>query len=969
MKVRSIANKLLFAFGAIALLSLVAAIIGLDGFQRISNTQDSVVNKAVPILRDAHSLTELNSRIGASAQRMMESGNDEQLLQFKQLLKQQFQVFSPLLDSLKNQGISDEFLLPIELSVTNLQRILEQRTTQIGTQIHLQNELDSLSSQLIDNTVELNDMADSLVANAATTTTAVTSSLYDQVDDGASSGTLYEIFDRLIEVDIDALEKMYELRQRSANLNQIVSRVTKENQIEIINQLESRASGNVAIIQRRISEIIDPQRKARARQLLESVHLDAGPISISNIFTNQKLLIALQDQLAASEKEYNDQASRLNTIVNELSITSGRALTKASSAAQKSLEDSRQKFVWTAVAALFIMALILWRYVHHDVIRRLLILKDATLSIASGNLDHPVDDSGADELSEMARVLRLFRDNAIEKVKLDKELQQYKDNLEQTVRERTIQLEQTNARLAEEVAQHDIAREKAEQANQAKTDFLATISHELRTPLSGALGTLNLLRYTELSGKQLQYLNAVDTANSVLLDILDNVLGYSHVRAGKVELEHKAFDLVKLSHNVVSVMAAAAQEKGNTLDLQLEQGIPENLIGDSGKLTQVLMNLLGNASKFTEQGEIQLKVNLASFDSNTAILKFEVIDSGIGMDESRKEEMFKAFTQVDSSISRRYGGIGLGLAICRRLVDTMSGQIELESEPGKGTRIWFQLPFELSDKNEQTHPGKSHIRSSSQTVLMVEDDPTNREVTHSYLTHSGHTVVARNDGEAALAYLKKTIPDLILLDVSLPGVSGLDVLKKIRASNNPAIKNIAVIAMSAHVFEEEVATYLSAGMDGFLGKPFSSEDLDRAISRVQANANKPITQGKYHQPKHNFHNWKHSPLIEESVMKDDIALLGYDRVVQLLNILKSSGQEYLDQFSELEDQKTNGENSNVVDIAHRMRSATGNFGFLRLSALLQYIEKSDKDCIELLPDVGTLFQASIKAADELLERI
>jgi two-component system sensor histidine kinase TorS len=299
----------------------------------------------------------------------------------------------------------------------------------------------------------------------------------------------------------------------------------------------------------------------------------------------------------------------------------------------------------------------------------------------------------------------------------------------------------------------------------------------------------------------------------------------------------------------------------------------------------------------------------------------------------------------------------------------MGGQIELGRTLGKGTRIWFQLPFELSGQDELTHPVESYIRPSAQTVLMVEDDPTIREVTHNYLTHSGHTVVAINDGEAALAYLKKTIPDLILLDVSLPGVSGLDVLKKIRASNNPAIKNIAVIAMSAHVFDEEVATYLSAGMDGFLGKPFSWEDLDRSISQVQTSANKPVTKGKYHQQKHNLHNWKHAPLIEESVMKDDIALLGHDRVVQLLNILKSSGQEYLDQFSALKDQKTIGENSDVADIAHRMRSASGNFGFVRLSALLHYIEKSDKDCFELLPDVRALFQASIKAADELLERV
>ncbi len=961
MKFNSIANKLLFAYGAIALLLLLAAAIGLGGFQNVSNTQDSVVNKAVPVLRNAHEVTELNSRLSAIVQSMDKALSDQQRKQTLDLLDHHIQAFSPLVSSLEDQGVDNYFLQSIENTVENLRKILDERNDQIGNRIRLQQQMKSLTDLLITNTVELNSMANSLVANAAATTTAVTSSLYDLVEQQAPPPILYNVFDRLVEIDIDALERMYELRQSSASLSQIINRVSKETKISTIDATEQRAINIVSILKRRINEINDPHRKRRAGELLQSMHLDAGPINISNIFTTRRSLLEAHSTLIESEQRYQSEADRLNVIVSELSSTSGRVLTEASAAARRSLNDSRQTFFLSALVALVLMAFILWRYVHHDVIRRLLGLKEATLSIAGGNLDHPVDASGNDEVSKMAQALWLFRDNAIAKEELNEELNQYKDNLEVTVQERTLQLEQANQRLAEEVAQHDVARERAEHANQAKTDFLATISHELRTPLSGALGTLNLLSQTNLSSKQTQYLNAVDTANSLLLNILDNVLGYSQVRAGKIEVEFNSFDLHRLVTNLVSVMEASAREKGNKIFLKINCELPPQLKGDSGKLNQILMNLLGNAAKFTENGEITLSVNLLESSNKVFKFMFEVRDTGIGIETQHKEELFKAFTQADNSISRSYGGVGLGLAICRRLVNKMGGNIELESELNIGTVVRFDLPFGAT-KAIPKKISKSVVKSSpGRKILVIEDDPTNMEVAQQYLIQSGYYVTTASNGESALTQMESVLPDLALLDISLPGIDGLEVLKRIRKHNIKEIRNMPVIAMSAHVFEEEVQQYLAAGMDGFLGKPFTIDDLNNAVNQVSIG---DVFVSKSQPETYQIDSWRRRIIIDGSIIRNDIELLGQEKVSQLLGVFKKSGNRYLEQIAACIAEENSREISNV---AHRMKSASGNFGFLRLSALLHIVENDENQQTSQLEEITPLFYESIRAADELIE--
>jgi two-component system sensor histidine kinase TorS len=534
----------------------------------------------------------------------------------------------------------------------------------------------------------------------------------------------------------------------------------------------------------------------------------------------------------------------------------------------------------------------------------------------------------------MGKALRGFRTNAIHNRKLDEELRQHKAHLEELVEERSEQLHETNQMLSEEVQNHALARAKAEQASQAKTAFLATMSHELRTPLSGALGTLRLLSDTTLETQQRDYMNIINAANASLLDIVNDILGYSQLEAGRLNIENRRFELTELVNNVIGLMKVSVGEKNNSLKLTME---PENehsyaLLGDSGKLHQILINMVGNANKFTDNGSIELRVSSKPGTRTDSVnLQFSVIDTGIGIAQDKQEEIFQAFTQVDASSARHYGGIGLGLAICERLVNAMGGKISLQSKLDEGTTISFNIDAEICravSPIPSASQRNAHITAGI-TVLMVEDDATNSMVTDNYLRHLGHQVIAAQSGEEAISLLDKGGLSLILLDISLPGIDGLTILNYIRTHTDKTIANLPVIAMSAHVFSEEVDYYLCAGMNGFLGKPFSLEDLEHAIIEAISGHEVIITNTS-----HADEPGKINPF-DTSVIENDICRLGLDSVEKLATLFFQSAAELRAELIEAMEQDNFEE---LARLAHRLNGAASNFGLLRLCALLARIE-------------------------------
>jgi two-component system sensor histidine kinase TorS len=965
MRKLGIAAKLYLAFGSIFLLAIVASSVGWKGFLQVAESQHSVIDQAIPGLRQAHRLSALNASIGAAAQQLLRVNNELERIEISSVLFSKVNLVHTLLDDFQQKGFSAGSLQALNDTVLKIEHKLHQQDELVRKRNYQQAHFDQLASQLITATEELNELADSLVANAAATSTAITSSLYDLVRKNASKQQLYKVFDRIVEVDLDAMERMYELRLRSSILTGLFNQVAKESDLAELNSLRQKTSETLSILKRRVNEINDPKRREIATDLLTLMEVDNGPLYIYGIFESKISLMEINQALSTLSVETGEASRSLNGIVSELNATGGALINRVSTTAKQSLDTSRRWFGFISVILLIVAAAILWWFIKRNVIRRLLSLESATRSITDGNYNVHIIVEGHDELTDMGKALRGFRNNAIDNQKLDKELREHKAHLEELVEERSEQLRETNEMLLEEAQNHALAREKAEQANQAKTAFLATMSHELRTPLSGALGTLRLLSETPLQPNQSNFVHIINSANTTLLDIVNDILGYSQLEAGKLKIVTRPFNLSELLNNAIGLMKVSVQEKHNSLKLVKDTSLLNWLIGDPGKLHQILINLIGNANKFTDNGAITLKVSSHLNETNNSVsIHFSVADNGIGIAKNKQAKIFQAFTQVDTSSARRYGGIGLGLAICDRLVDAMGGKIFLDSELGTGTTIGFNLEIALCDSAPITQqPTVLPLTvANGIDVLMVEDDATNSMVTSNYLEHLGYRVTAAETGEEALRFLDVVKPSLVLLDISLPGIDGLTILKHIRAHADGSISNMPVIAMSAHVFTEEVDRYLKAGMNGFLGKPFSIENLEQAIAKVSCDSSNDVTIK-------NCSDSKSKPQLntlkfEPSAIDSDIDSLGFEQVEKIVSLYFKTSHRLKDELLTVIAQSNY---DRIKTAAHQLNGASGNFGFEQLCAILSDLEVFATQNKEIPVTLAIQFEEAFVEATAALE--
>ncbi|MGV2988242.1 TMAO reductase system sensor histidine kinase/response regulator TorS [Vibrio sp. E150_011] len=979
----SIGRKLFYSFFVMALLVLFSTVIGVSGFSLVAKTERNVVDTAMPSMLEAREVSELSTKIISSVQTLSTANTKAQ---HQQAGKKLFTQLESLLTHIKTLG-SDSFDATLLGQLEHDVQAILDTLIELGLSVEQRIELNQAIKQKVDQlrilAQELEQLTRTQVLNTSTIAVANVTHIYALLETNKKAQAL-DALDSLVEIDLDLSERLHELHLLAfKTLNQIEESRTVS-VLDRIEELRVSYQQNIMIMKRRVRGVEDPARSQQMIQLLQQ--LDDG----SDVFSLLKQTNFQQQRSVDLNQETLDQLTSLNKTVALLVDQSNAATSSAVAQLSSTLNYAQWTLTLLSILSFVIVVVIVWRVVYLSVVKRLAEYSSALLAIAKGQLDVDITVKGNDELAHMGQAIVTARDTAQSlkttaeaESNAKKALQEHKAHLEQTIADRTLELQTTNSSLNREVKNHAQARNDAEQASRAKTAFLATMSHEIRTPMNGVLGTAALMEETALDSKQQHYLGVINRSGQNLLAILNDVLDYSKIEAGHLDIRNNPFDLTRMISDCYQLMHGKALEKQLDFSFSIDTDVQSVYCGDVTRLSQVINNLVGNAIKFTHEGEVSIHVTKDPDDATCLV--FEVSDTGVGISPDDQLSLFDAFTQASNSRNVS-GGTGLGLAISQKLVLAMGGSMYVDSYLAEGSRFWFVVPLETCEfeKQDVYEPIDSTVAVSAR-VLLVEDNPVNLMVAEGFLVNMGHHVRCAENGADAIKLFTDNDFDIALLDINLPDTDGVSLMQDLKQlEQSPKIHHSTpMIAVSAHVFSEEVDSYLDAGFEGYLPKPIDREalqtiiqthvqgrDLNANSSRLSSmNGETTLTDSHTTITDASITIGHPHTVVDERILEQDVGVLGVARMTKIVDAFMSSSEDTL---SALENAAQLGDAKAVKDLAHKLKGSAGALGLTSLFDHCLAIEKSDDpigDYIQLVEQIMRVRVESMTILNAILARL